>query len=410
MAPRARTRAAGQASAPAWTRVDGPGYVHWIDAPLARAWIDRAVAASTDARARDASAGFAAAQQALVRELRDALSGYYRALDLPPGSDPVYRAAFREAYAADPIDAARTGGWVSGRIGHLPFAAGDLYTATGHTAPGDPANVLSAVRAALSPSTGEPIGRCLSWAGGGLDGDCPFEPGRLYTGRVVDASQACAADDDWRCTGWNDAPGQPLRLAPALIESWRWLGSIARDLAARDPAQVVADAVADAMAAHRPASITGSATAPTHSVGIPDGFARPSESRTVTANPGVVIPGLVAPDTCDREGRAARLLTALRGFPIGADEAAAWNRANPGCPLGPSPVASNCPTPPVFRSAADAGAWNENLPAGCTPGVYVPPAVSAAPGGVPAWAWWVGGLGALGFAGWMLTNAKGRRA
>ncbi len=199
-----------------------------VDVPLGDAWIAEAVR-RTAPREVDYAGNDVERQFTATRAAWDALAQAFKAINVVPQSSPIYTAAMRDSYGDRRAVWANTPApWIalgaSMYDGLISAEAGRLY-AQGHASP--PADVEVMVRMSLDDA-GNVRQHCARLT----DPTCPFAPGALFIGDTNNGTNHCVSYGDWRCLLWNDAPLQPLKLLPPLIQSFFLAQRIANTMSA----------------------------------------------------------------------------------------------------------------------------------------------------------------------------------
>lgn len=209
------------------------GFTHWWDPVLARAWMDRAVELTSDATRARLEAGTYEEQCEGVREAWRALSGVYRALNIPWTVDPYAREAYTSrTMAGDSRQWCDAGTW--GRAA-LTFTPGP-YVGTEDGGQGCPR-----LHNRITLDTASAV---LDYVHNN-EADRDYWPawGVLPTGRlnVFDWSAFawhydCAQRTGGACDRWVS------ELFPPLIWYFDFAADLARSLRHRGPLHVVAEA------------------------------------------------------------------------------------------------------------------------------------------------------------------------
>lgn len=254
-----------------WEVIVGAQPTHYADLPLARAWLAEATKRSSATVQSAVHSAGPDAQAAATASAWSALGSFYRALNMRPPIDPVYRGVYTQAYGIGPSSHVSP---ISYRArGTLVDRARNAYM-TRHAGTAYVQNAL--VRLWLSDQ-GIVGKNCVNFN----DPGCPFAD-VFGAGRAIDGGGDCSDSTQWICTAWSDSSDPPL-IAPPLVGSLELVRATVLAIAARYGSPSVArlgEMVNSAVSMNggHDVSIGGEGVMPAVSVGDPQGFVRASWS------------------------------------------------------------------------------------------------------------------------------------
>ena len=330
--------------APVWSPIDVDGASHYADVPLATAYLDDATALSTVAELAAMDARSPADQAARMTQIANALANAFRAMNLNPWMAPSWQGRWRREYASDnagsagptPITSLMEHNYgpsiTSSSTGWMVMRSFTVYSTVTHGAPRDQNVVLE--RVSITP-TGIPQMVCLRTDDTSLSLCGPFAPGAMYAGHAGPSGSGCSDPNDWRCVSWNDAPLQPLRLAPAVRWSAEMFGQIAATIRTDVVGQIQA-AVRAARTNGRTAvlAVSGASATSVPTQDIPDNPRTIRGSSTSMTDTGTSLGPGVGPNvprvTAIQPTPAKDCTLPVAGFASEA-ERQAWITSNPWC-------------------------------------------------------------------------------
>lgn len=404
---------------PVWQQVSTPAGSHWADDNLFRGWVNEALSLAAVSQETRANAADPEAQRQLTLAIWRALGNAYLALNFPPHSEPNYRQAWSDAYNVPPNQTSSPNrrGWMSQR------AIQALVSFKGEGFIRDETDVIARVGLRTNASTWS---SCLRYE----DEGCGMGVGTAWTGRAAPSGAACAdPGNDWRCMAWNDAPLQPLRVAPPLQWSWDLGRRLAEMLRGRTAADVLAVALPDAQRRSLPTTLTTGGGQPATAVPDPPGFRRDPpppppptqppfgfDPNARPIPPGAIPTGPSSP-ALDPGCSDVPARERSRDTVVGVQQ---WNYLHPSCPVefrpievmpGPGSPGGPPPGPPVGGPPSgpivDPGSLPPFPPPAETPPALPTPPGTVAPPAPPGGSAlpWVLGAGALG-ALWYFTRRR----